>query len=405
MKNVPQGIDRVLKTNDYRGPVGNGDVTTAMGDDAWYAYPGSGGSSFYTANGRTHIAEDWNREGGERPSDMAKAIGAGLVVFDGVMSGYGNTVILDHGVAQDGQTHLFSLYAHLASADNFAGAATVSKGQAIGQIGASGGEYAVHLHFELFDADSWVAGVRLSGGSATVAEMAAAQSVTFDAAGAITSVVLMDEVDATLTGEEYIRAFTSDYFISTAAARHRWYDGDSANIYTATGKRGVEAFGLAGADLMRGGKGDDLIAGGRGNDVLVGGKGADELYGDAGRDRLDGTSGRRDDMQGGTGADHLISAGQGDLLLGGASPLPGQAQVLGDGSRDVFEFVAGSKGRATILDFEDGVDKIKLRDMGLDFKDLTILATQDGAKIKAGALTVFLYSIDPDDLRASDFIF
>lgn len=390
---------------NWQSPVGDGDATIQHDSDAWYAYPGTGGSAFYFESGRYHIAEDWNREGGEFASDQARAFGSGLVVFDGVMSGYGNTVILDHGVASDGQTHLFSLYAHLATTGTFGTDLWVTAGQDLGQIGASGGNYAVHLHFELFDAESWVIAVNLSGGSATLAEIENAQSLTFDDLGNITSVVLMGEVDSTRPGQEYMRAFTSDYFIDTAADRARWYDGDGADIFELTGKSAVEAFGLGGDDSLRGGSANDLLAGGSGNDSLNGGKGGDEMYGDAGNDVLNGKAGQRDDMQGGSGSDTLISAGQGDTLIGGSSPLPSAPELWGDGAKDVFKFTFGARGTATIVDFEDGIDRIKLVGLAQGPDDLTITSTQGGARITVADLTILVNGIEAADLGANDFLF
>lgn len=389
----------------WQTPVGDGNATIQHDADPWYAYPGSGGTAFYAEGGRYHLGEDWNREGGETASDQARAFGAGIVVFDGVMSGYGNTVIVDHGLASDGQTRLFSLYAHLATADNFAADLTVQAGQALGQIGASGGSSATHLHFELFDAPSWTAGVNLSGGSATEAEVEAAQSVTFDAAGNITSVVLVGEVDGSRAGPEYMRAFTSDYFIDTAAGRDRWYDGDAQDRLVVRGTRGVEAFGLGGQDHLQGSGAADLLAGGQGNDTLKGAMGADEIYGDAGEDLLNGTAGADDDLQGGAGADTLFSAGQGDLLIGGSSPLPSQAEVWGDGAADVFRFAANAEGKAVIADFEDGIDRIRLGALADGMQDLTITDTAEGARVKVGALTLLMTGVAAADLDAGDFVF
>lgn len=389
----------------WQTPVGDGDETILRDEDAWYAYPGSGGTSFYAEDGRYHLGEDWNREGGENPNDQARAFGAGTVVFDGVMSGYGNTVILDHGLASDGQTHLFSLYAHLATADNFGTDLSVQAGQALGTIGSTGGDFSPHLHFELFDAETWVIGVNLSGGSVTDAEMANAQSITFDAAGNITSVVILNEVDASRSGPEYMRAFTSDYFITTVSGRDRWYDGDGANQFAAGSGRGVEAFGLNGNDFLQGTGADDLLAGGQGADTLKGAMGADEIYGDAGNDLLNGTAGRDDDLQGGAGADTLFSAGQGDMLVGGSSPLPDQADPWGDGAADVFRFSANATGKATIYDFEDGTDLVRLGALAQGMKDLTISSTAEGARVSVGGLTIHMTGVSASDLTASDFLF
>ena len=71
-----------------------------------------------------------------------KAAGDGKVIFRGGKSGYGNTVILQHG------GNITTLYAHMS---RFAGArvgSRVRQGQTIGYVGATGLATANHLHYE-----------------------------------------------------------------------------------------------------------------------------------------------------------------------------------------------------------------------------------------------------------------
>jgi murein DD-endopeptidase MepM/ murein hydrolase activator NlpD len=70
-----------------------------------------------------------------------KAAEAGQVVSSGLMEGYGNVVIIDHGGA------LATLYAHMSSLSVRQGQ-TVSRGQQIGAIGCTGLCTGPHLHFE-----------------------------------------------------------------------------------------------------------------------------------------------------------------------------------------------------------------------------------------------------------------
>jgi len=68
--------------------------------------------------------------------------GGGVVVFAGWKSGYGNTVVIDHGGS------LATLYAHnsaLAVADG----ATVKRGQRIASAGSTGNSTGPHVHFEV----------------------------------------------------------------------------------------------------------------------------------------------------------------------------------------------------------------------------------------------------------------
>ena len=71
-----------------------------------------------------------------------KAAGDGKVIFRGPKSGYGNTIILQHG------GNITTLYAHMS---RFAGARVgnrVRQGQTIGYVGATGLATANHLHYE-----------------------------------------------------------------------------------------------------------------------------------------------------------------------------------------------------------------------------------------------------------------
>jgi murein DD-endopeptidase MepM/ murein hydrolase activator NlpD len=70
-----------------------------------------------------------------------KAAEAGQVVSSGLMAGYGNVVIVDHGGA------LATLYAHMSSLSVRQGQ-TVGKGQQLGAIGCTGLCTGPHLHFE-----------------------------------------------------------------------------------------------------------------------------------------------------------------------------------------------------------------------------------------------------------------
>ena len=80
--------------------------------------------------------------------DIANGIGtpiwaskAGTVIFAGVESGYGNTVIVDHG------NGFSTLYAHMSRISTSEGA-RVGQGQAVGAMGNSGRSTGPHVHFE-----------------------------------------------------------------------------------------------------------------------------------------------------------------------------------------------------------------------------------------------------------------
>ena len=87
---------------------------------------------------RPHQGIDLNGNTGDR----VRAARSGEVIVAGPRSGYGNTVVVYHGLGYS------TLYAHL-SAISVAVGDQVSSGDRIGSIGASGLSTGPHLHFEL----------------------------------------------------------------------------------------------------------------------------------------------------------------------------------------------------------------------------------------------------------------
>ena len=69
------------------------------------------------------------------------AADGGRVIYATWMSGYGNTTIIDHG------SGISTLYAHQSSI--LIGSGSVTKGQVIGYVGATGYATGPHLHFEV----------------------------------------------------------------------------------------------------------------------------------------------------------------------------------------------------------------------------------------------------------------
>lgn len=118
-------------------------------------------------------------------------------------------------------------------------------------------------------------------------------------------------------------------------------------IENAEGGSGVDLIQGNDADnIIRGKKGNDELRGAKGADDLLGGNGADLLVGNGGRDTLDGQAGN-DKLRGGSGKDWIIGGGGDDALRGG-------------GKADVFVF-----------DDDDGTDRIKDFELGLDLIDLS----------------------------------
>ncbi|MBD9375249.1 right-handed parallel beta-helix repeat-containing protein [Rhizobium sp. ARZ01] len=128
--------------------------------------------------------------------------------------------------------------------------------------------------------------------------------------------------------------------------------------------------GTSGAELIDGKGGNDKLFGHGGNDLLEGGNGADQLSGGAGNDFLDG--------------------GQG---------------------ADVFVYREANWGTDVILDWEDGSDKIDLRQTGLKFTDLGVVGADvdgDGQKddvfITSDHGNIGLLDTNAAAINASDFL-
>lgn len=166
------------------------------------------------------------------------------------------------------------------------------------------------------------------------------------------------------------------------------------------------AQGLAGNDVLDGGDGDDRLSGGEDNDTLLGGSGQDQLFGDSGNDSLDGGDGDdrifggegNDTLLGGQGQDRLFGDSGDDLLNGGA----GDNTLTGGLGRDIF--VLSTEGKNTIVDFEDGQDRLKLVG-GLTFESLSIFNQNGDTWITTNnnQPLAFLTGVNSNLITAADF--
>ncbi|MDD5332421.1 MAG: peptidoglycan DD-metalloendopeptidase family protein [Rhodoferax sp.] len=86
---------------------------------------------------RAHQGVDY----GAPTGTPVRSVGDGVVEFAGVQNGYGNVIILKH------RNNYNTVYAHL-SRINVRKGASVSQGQTIGAVGATGWATGPHLHFE-----------------------------------------------------------------------------------------------------------------------------------------------------------------------------------------------------------------------------------------------------------------
>ncbi len=140
-----------------------------------------------------------------------------------------------------------------------------------------------------------------------------------------------------------------------------------------------ETFGTDESDEIIGTPANNFISGHRQDDLIPGVDGHDLLYGGKGNDTIDG----------GAGFD-MIAGHQGDDVL------------IGGTGGDCFDFALGH-GNNIIVDFEDGIDVIGLRD-GLSFEQLTISQIGDDTRIFADQLSITLQGVADLVIGADDFI-
>ena len=100
----------------------------------------------FTGETRYHSGIDIDGYGNDGAPVIAAA--AGEVITASFDSAYGNYVIIDHGGTS-------TVYAHL-SGISVAYGQTVSQGETIGTVGATGRATGTHLHFEVYVGDSRV---------------------------------------------------------------------------------------------------------------------------------------------------------------------------------------------------------------------------------------------------------
>ena len=107
--------------------------------------PGVASTSEFGKRKRPKAGASTNHRGidyGAKVGAPILASGSGTVIFAGLRSGYGNIIEIDHG------NGLVTRYAHM-SQFSVGNGATVTQGQQIGAVGATGNVTGPHLHFEV----------------------------------------------------------------------------------------------------------------------------------------------------------------------------------------------------------------------------------------------------------------
>ena len=167
-------------------------------------------------------------------------------------------------------------------------------------------------------------------------------------------------------------------------------------------------FGDAGDDQLWGSRGSDALNGGSGDDLLGGAMGSDTVHGDGGQDLLWGGDGYdhlyggkdNDTLLGGNGKDHLFGGAGDDHITGGG----GSDQMTGGAGADVFYFYK-NQGPDRILDFEIGIDLIRIIASDLTFSDLNIKQQKSSVLVEFDGGNIRIDDVTLSDLNESDFLF
>lgn len=93
-------------------------------------------------NGRPHQGIDFGAPSGT----SIPAVASGTVWYSGTGDGYGNVVIVYHGI-DSANNQIFSLYAHLRDPSNLHFGDSITYGQPIGLVGSTGTSSGPHLHY------------------------------------------------------------------------------------------------------------------------------------------------------------------------------------------------------------------------------------------------------------------
>ena len=143
---VPTGGEVWLLNGVEPGP-GPGEPPSS-GDQTfdWPFNPSTEVTSEYgPRDGRIHQGIDFGKGTAVNNAEI-HAAAQGVCSESGVNSGWGNTMVINHGVVGDRQ--LYTRYAHMISAPFFTVGQEVNKWDVIGRVGNTGNSFGAHLHWE-----------------------------------------------------------------------------------------------------------------------------------------------------------------------------------------------------------------------------------------------------------------
>lgn len=121
---------------NFHYPIGSADTLTAKVTQPYAAYG-------WVYRGKYHTGIDL----AATTSTKVYSTAAGTVVFNGWKTGWGNVIIIKHYFTNTGT--IYSQYAHLSKRASLPAGTKVAARQYLGYAGNTGGNWGVHLHFEL----------------------------------------------------------------------------------------------------------------------------------------------------------------------------------------------------------------------------------------------------------------
>lgn len=220
-------------------------------------------------------------------------------------------------------------------------------------------------------------------------------------------------------GKDVLRGNKGNDTLNGNSGKDKLYGGEGND--TLNGNAGQDKLvGGEGDDDLDGGKYADILLGGEGNDNLFGGRADDKLRGNEGADSLYGGKGN-DDIAGGKGADLLYGANGDDLIVGATgddiiSGGLGEDEMWGGEGSDEFVFdntldFSEASSVDEIMDFEIGLDKIRISNGGFDIGDIGIdiviteIDAQNYDVTVSGTHVIHVTIEGAGGLTATDFLF